>query len=1088
MILMCGLTVSAWAQTVPDAPTALVLNPGDRQIEVEWSAPADAGGSALTDYNVRYRPGSSGGWSDPGFTGTGTSTTITGLTNDRSYQVQVQAVNEQGPGAWSASVSATPATVPAAMVAPTLTPGDGRLLVEWDVLDDDGGSPLTDYNIRYRPDTGGLWTQRGYRYYTIGIRLSGLTNGQSYQVQVQAVNARGPGAWSPSASATPEDRLNPLFAPTLTPGDRQIQVEWASPARGPTITDITGYYLQYRPSGAGSWTGVTARPNLRGSTLTGLTNGQSYEVRVRAEDARGPGGWSPIVTATPGTVPTAPAAPTLTTGDEYIKVKWVKPTAGSTITGYKIRYRQGASAAWVEKTAVSYTRSSTLTGLANGQSYQVQVQALNVRGPGAWSTSASATPNPTVPAAPDAPTLTPGDEQLEVAWSAPGSDGGSAITGYNIQYSTDAGSSWAAHSGTDASTTTTTITDLTNGQRYEVQVQAVNAQGPSAWSASATATPTPAATAPAAPAILTLTPGDRQLEVSWHAPGSDGGSAITDYNVRYSADAGSSWADHPFTGTGTSTTITSLDNGQPYQVQVQALNVRGPGAWSTAATATPAPAATAPAAPAILTLTPGDRQLEVAWRAPGSDGGSPITGYNIQYRAGASGTWTRHGATDAGTTTTTISGLTNGQDYAVQVRAVNAQGPSAWSASATATPASVTTSPEPVTPLGPGTSTSLPEITRFEATPLKDGKSTLSWAVSANTDVLSLVDDQGTVLIDPGDGLPAGNQLAVETRVGAVYTLIAANSESGHSSKPSTVTVRALAPVRPTVRPPTPAPVNAVPTGVIVSWVPPATDGMMAEDVDTSAGPVQLAELSAVDPDADDSHIFSLSDTTLFEITGAALYLKQGVILDYETQPRHGVTLTATDGGGLSVTGTEQALAVTNANEAPTEVIIAWVPPATDGAIAEDVDTSAGPVQLAELSAVDPDADDSHVFSLSGADIFEIIGTALYLKQGVGLDYETQPGHGFTLTATDNGGLSVTGAEQTLEVTDANEAPTGIRVTWVPPVTDGAIAENLDTRAGPVQVATLSATDPDAGDQHRFTLEGEQAAVFEVAGHALYLR
>ena len=132
--------------------------------------------------------------------------------------------------------------------------------------------------------------------------------------------------------------------------------------------------------------------------------------------------------------------------------------------------------------------------------------------------------------------------------------------------------------------------------------------------------------------------------------------------------------------------------------------------------------------------------------------------------------------------------------------------------------------------------------------------------------------------------------------------------------------------------------------------------------------------------------------------------------------------------------------------------------------------------------------DSHHTFSLSDTDIFEITGAALYLKQGVGLDYETQPRHGFTLTATDSGGLSVTGAEQTLEVTDANEAPTEVIVTWVPPVTDGAIAENLDTRAGPVQVATLSATDPDAGDQHRFTLEGEQAAVFEVAGHALSLR
>ena len=376
MILMCGLTVSAWAQTVPDAPTALVLNPGDRQIEVEWSAPADAGGSALTDYNVRYRPGSSGGWSDPGFTGTGTSTTITGLTNDRSYQVQVQAVNEQGPGAWSASVSATPATVPAAMVAPTLTPGDGRLLVSWRKPGSDGGSPLTDYNIRYRPGTGGPWTQLSFVDNVTGIRLLGLTNGQSYQVQVQAVNAQGPGAWSASASATPVDRLNAPFNPTLTPGDRQIKVTWTSPASGPTTTTITGYHIWYRSSGTTSWVKKTLPSYVNGFILTGLTNGQSYEVRVRAEDARGPGAWSPSVTATAGTVPDGAewvkqvARPSRRRRILHSKFHFksrqrpelrgkvnargpgghqptVRRRIGLSITGYKIRYSQGAMrAAW----------------------------------------------------------------------------------------------------------------------------------------------------------------------------------------------------------------------------------------------------------------------------------------------------------------------------------------------------------------------------------------------------------------------------------------------------------------------------------------------------------------------------------------------------------------------------------------------------------------------------------------------------------------------------------------------------------------------------------------------------------------------
>ncbi len=868
-------------------------------------------------------------------------------------------------------------------------------------------------------------------------------------------------------------------------------------------------------------------------------------------------------------------------------MNWATPTnTGTVITGYTLQQSANNGTDWSPVSGVSGT-SHDVTGLTPGVAYVFRVLATNAAGAGAWSDSSSPATPAAAPTAPAIPNLAPGDGQLTVSWSAPAANGAD-ISDYDVQYRAGNSGPWTnAHY--DGTGTSTTLDGLTNGQRYDVQVRAKNAVGWSDWSTAAAATPDAKPGKPAAPTVTVL--GATSLRVNWTAPANTG-SALTGYTLQQRANNGTDWS--PVSGvSGTSHDVTGLTPGTAHVFRVLATNAAGDGAWSDSSSpVTPSAAPAAPAAPAIPTLRPGDRQLEVSWHAPGSDGGSTITGYNIQYRAGASGAWTRHGATDAGSTTTTISGLTNGQDYQVQVRAVNAQGAGPWSASATATPASATTPPEPVTPPGPGTSTSTPEITRFEATPLRDGKSTLSWAVSKNTDVLSLVDDQGTILIDPGDGLPAGNQLAVETRVGTVYTLIAVNSESGLSSKPRTVTVRAPAPVRPTVRPP-PEPVNAAPTGVIVSWVPPATDGMIAEDVDTStgrvklanlsatdpddsrhtfsvvgadifeitgaalylkqgvvldyetqprhgftltatdggglsvtgaeqtlavtyaneaptevivtwvppatdgaiaedvdtsAGPVKIAELSAVDPDADDSHVFSLSDTTLFEIAGTALYLKQGVGLDYETQPRHGVTLTATDGGGLSVTGAAQTLAVTDANEAPTEVIIAWVPPATDGAIAEDVDTSAGPVQLAELSAVDPDADDSHVFSLSGADIFEITGAALYLKQGVGLDYETQSSYGFTLTATDGGGLSVTGTEQTLAVTNANEAPTEVIVAWVAPVTDGAIAENLDTRAGPVQVATLSATDPDAGDQHRFTLEGEQAAVFEVAGSDLSLR
>ena len=96
-------------------------------------------------------------------------------------------------------------------------------------------------------------------------------------------------------------------------------------------------------------------------------------------------------------------------------------------------------------------------------------------------------------------------------------------------------------------------------------------------------------------------------------------------------------------------------------------------------TATPV---TTPAAPQRLRSEPGDAQVTLRWEAPTSDGGSPILRY--EYAVDDSGTWIDAG----GDLEETVPGLTNGQSYAVAVRAVTAAGgPATASASPTASPA-----------------------------------------------------------------------------------------------------------------------------------------------------------------------------------------------------------------------------------------------------------------------------------------------------------------------------------------------------------------------------------------------------------------
>ena len=95
------------APTVPNTPSApTVRTISSTSLSVSWVAPDD-GGEAITGYDVQYREGSSGSFSTWAFSGTGTSTTITGLTADTLYQVQVRASNSAGASNWSLSGEAT---------------------------------------------------------------------------------------------------------------------------------------------------------------------------------------------------------------------------------------------------------------------------------------------------------------------------------------------------------------------------------------------------------------------------------------------------------------------------------------------------------------------------------------------------------------------------------------------------------------------------------------------------------------------------------------------------------------------------------------------------------------------------------------------------------------------------------------------------------------------------------------------------------------------------------------------------------------------------------------------------------------------
>jgi len=205
----------------------------------------------------------------------------------------------------------------------------------------------------------------------------------------------------------------------------------------------------------------------------------------------------------------------------------------------------------------------------------------------------------TSPGAPGSPSdlqVTYGNGSAGVSWTAPTSTGGLPVIGYHVRYSSDGGADWQTE--TVGTGTTRTLTGLTNGTEYEVQVAAFNSSSAGTYTASRTVTPR---TVPGVPANLALTPRHNALDLSWTAPDS-GGSAITGYKVRYSTDGGQTWVtqDH---GTATEVTLTGLAHSATHEVQVAAINTEGAGDFTASATAKPLKEGATLGTPAAQDLT-----------------------------------------------------------------------------------------------------------------------------------------------------------------------------------------------------------------------------------------------------------------------------------------------------------------------------------------------------------------------------------------------------------------------------------------------------------------------------------------------------
>ncbi|CAN2228028.1 Listeria/Bacterioides repeat [Candidatus Nanopelagicaceae bacterium] len=508
-----------------------------------------------------------------------------------------------------------------------------------------------------------------------GYSFGGWSNGTStYQANttynMSSANVTLLAIWNVAAPGTPG-------TPTVTPGDGNATITIAAPSSGGTPTSYT---VTASPGGAS----CTVISPATSCTITGLTNGTSYSFSTVANNATGSSSASPSSAAvSPAGKPGVPTGVTATIGNGSATVSLTPPTntGGPAITSYTMTASPGGATCTVNAPATS----CAISPLDNGTAYTFTATAYNGVARSDSSTASSSVTPATVPGA---PTITSASSSASgtttVNFSAPASNGGSAITGYTITSNPGGFTCTAA-----ANATSCAVSGLTDGVAYTFTAVATNAIGNSTSSGASSAVTS--AGAASAPTSVTGTVGNGSSTISVSGANANG-SPITGYTVQAYDSTGSAIVGKTcsITSPATSCEITGLTNGSEYTFTATATNGVGTSAASApSASVTPAGV---PSAPTGLTVTSGTGKVTVSWTAPAANG-SAITSYTVQaYDEDGNSVSGATCTISAPTTACDVSSnLDPGTNYTFKIIASNAAG--AGSASTASSAAAVNAAP-----------------------------------------------------------------------------------------------------------------------------------------------------------------------------------------------------------------------------------------------------------------------------------------------------------------------------------------------------------------------------------------------------------
>ena len=864
----------------------------------------------------------------------------------------------------NSTVAALVPEKPAFLTADPADPGGANQIdLAWGVPEYDGGSAVTSYKIEVSSDGGTTFTDLEASTGDTDTAYShtGLPPDTTRHYRVTAINTVGTGAVSDDANATTVSgpgKPTGLTATGVT--DKQIDLSWTAPAH---VGDsaISGYRIEVSGSGT-TWRNLVADTGDAATTYshTGRRPNQTVYYRVSAINSQGTGFPSDVASAT---TPADTFPPTLTSSTV---------NAAGTQLGFNFNEN-------VDPTTTNVPPLSAFAVTADGEA--VPLHEIRVGGPRryvmgidrtvkmgqtvevtytdptagddteamqdeAGNDVATFTVDPTnnstvAPVAPDAPTgLTAsavGQSGIDLAWTAPAYSGGSAVTGYRIEVSDDAGATWTDRvANTGSAATAYSHTGLSAEDTRHYRVSAINSAGTGNASNVANATTLMADTAPDPPTNLSATAvGRTRIDLAWTAPSNNGGQAVTGYKIEVSSD-GTSFTDRVAnTGsTGTTYSHTGLAPNTTRHYRVSAINSVGTGNASSVANVT-TDAASAPDPPTGLRARAAGRtRIDLSWSAPSDDGGAAVTGYRIEVSEDGS-SWSRLEA-DTGSADTTWShtGLAPGTTRHYRVSAINSVGAGNASSAANATTGRTTT-----TPRAPSRPSNRPPTVSASCDPceVRPGGEVALTAAAADPDDDALTYAWSAAEGRFGDGTEAAAARWTAPGAPGRFTIRVEVSDGDGGSASAAVTVE-------------------------VTNSPPAFESSeyafeLRENVDGSGQPADLGAVAAEDPDGDAlTYALAAGDRERFAIgeqDGAVRYVGPGE--DFEAEPnRYELTVRGSDAYGAAAEA-RMVVTIVNVNELPEaeddEAATREDEAVTVDVLANDTDADGDPLQVESVSA-----------------------------------------------------------------------------------------------------------------------------------------